>query len=232
MVGKTDASLVKKFITTSDAPHLDTKALFQKLDGVAKTVNFDVSTIVTEQIKDPVLDSVRSLIRKNTTTNTESPEIQQSKGLLRYCKEFYRLLIEEEGHLFCYIEPSDRLEEENLRICLPLSLFLACFRLGNYNEMGGHMGATKTYANAKRFYYWPGMFAVICALTADRLTCHYNKPKPKHRNEVQLEERQNETVTFRTVHIDQKGPLHPTSASNVHCPLIIDAFSRFLITSN
>ena len=95
--------------------------------------------------------------------------------------------------------------------------------------MGGHMGATKTYANAKRFYYRPGMFDWICALTADCLTCQNNKPKPKHRNEVSLEEWQNETVPFRTIHIDHKGPIHPTSASNVHCLLIVDAFSRFLM---
>ena len=105
----------------------------------------------------------------------------------------------------------------------------ACFRLGHYNEMGGHMGATKTYANTKRFYYWPGMFDWICALTADCLTCQNNKPKPKHRNEVPLEEWQNDTVPFRAIHIDHKGPIHPTSAGNVHCLLIVDAFSRFLM---
>ena len=180
-------------------------------------------------MKDPVLGTVRSWIRKNTPPHTKSPEIQQSKGLLRYCQEFNRLLIEDEGQLVCYNEPADKLEEDNLRICLPLSLFLACFRLGHYNEMGGHMGATKTYANAKRFYYWPGMFDWICALTADCLTCQNNKPKPKHRNEVPLEEWQNETVPFCTIHIDHKGPIHPTSAGNVHCLLIVDAFSRFLM---
>ena len=56
-----------------------------------------------------------------------------------------------------------------------------------------------------------------------------NKPKPKHRNQVALEEWQNESVPFRTVHIDYKGPIHPTSASNVHCLLIVDALSRFLM---
>ena len=184
---KTDASLVKNFLTTSDAPDLDTKALIQKLDEDAKTVDLDVSTILAEQVKDPVLGTVRSWIRKNTPPDTKLPEIQQSKGLLRCCQEFNRL-IEEEGQLLCYNEPSDKLEEENLRICLFLSLFFACIHLGQYNEMGGHMGATKTYANAKRFYYWPGMFDWICALTADCLTCQNNKPKPKHRNEVPLEE--------------------------------------------
>ena len=95
--------------------------------------------------------------------------------------------------------------------------------------MGGHMGATKTYANAKRFYYWPGMFDWICALTVDFLTCQNNKSKTKHRNEVPPEEWQNETVLFRTVHIDHMGPLHLTSANYVHCLLIIDAFSRSLM---
>ena len=229
MFRKTDASLVKKCLTAFDAPYLDSKALIQKLDEVAKTVDLDVSTILAEQIKDPVLNTVGSWIRKNTRLDTKSPDIQQSKGLLRYCQEFNRLLIEEEGQLLCYNEPSDKLEEENFRICLPLSLFLACFRLGHYNEMGGHMGATKTHAKAKRFYYWSGMFDWICALTADCLTCQNNKPKPKHRNEVPLEVWQNETVPFRTIHIDHKGPIHPISASNVHCLLIVDAFSRFLM---
>ena len=50
-------------------------------------------------------------------------------------------------------------------------LFLACLRLGLYNEMGGYMGASKTDNNASRFYYWPGVFDWIIALTADCLTC-------------------------------------------------------------
>ena len=45
VLGKTDASLVQKCLTVSDAPHLITKALIQKLDEVAKTVDLDVSTI-------------------------------------------------------------------------------------------------------------------------------------------------------------------------------------------
>ena len=229
VLGKVDASLAKKPLTVNEAPHLDTKSLIAKLDDVAKTVDLDISTILAEQIKDPVLGTVRSWIRKGISPEPKTPEIQQSKGLLRYCQEFDRLLIEEEGQLLCYNEPTDKLDDENLRICLPLSLFLASFRLGHYNEMGGHMGAAKTYNNAKRFYYWPGMFDWICALTADCLTCQNNKPKPKHRNEVPLEEWQNETNPFRTIHIDHKGPLHPPSNRNLHCLLAIDAFSRFLM---
>ena len=187
-MGKIDASLAKKPLTANEAPQLDTKSLIAKLDEVAKTIHLDVSTILAEQIKDPILGTVRSWIRKGISPEPKTPEIQQSKGLLRYCQKFDRFLIEEEGQLLCYNESTDKLDDENLRICLPLSLFLACFGLGHYNEMGGHMGASKTYNNAKRFYYWPGMFDWICALTADCLTCQNNKPKPKHRNEVPLEE--------------------------------------------
>ena len=143
-----------------------------------------------------MLGTVRSWSGKGISSEPKTPEIQQSKGLLEYCQDFDRLLIEEEGPLLCYNEPTDKLDDENLRICLPSSLFLACFRLGHCNEMGGHMGAAKTYNNAKRFYYWPGMFDWICAVTADCLTCQNNKPKPKHRNEVPLEEWQNQTIPF------------------------------------
>ena len=222
VLGKINASLAKKPLTATEAPHLDTKSLIAKLDEVAKAIDLDVSTILAKQIKDPVLGIVRSWIGKGTLPEPKDPEIQQSKGLLRHCQDFDRLLIEEEGQLLCYNEPTDKLDDENLRICLPLSLLLACFRLGHYNEMGGHMGTSKTYNNAKRFYYWPGMFDWICALTADCLPCQNNKPKPKHKNEVPLEEWQNETVPFRSIHIHHKGPLQPPSNRSLHCLLAID----------
>ena len=63
---KRDASLVKNFLTTSDAPHLDNKALIQKLDEAAKLVDLYISFIFAEQIMEPVLGAVRSWIRKNT----------------------------------------------------------------------------------------------------------------------------------------------------------------------
>ena len=73
------------------------------------------------------------------------------------------------------------------------------------------------------------MFDWICALTADCLTCQNNKPKTKLKNETPLEVWQNETTPIRTIHIDHKRPLHPPSNRNLHCLLVIDAFSRFLM---
>ena len=96
--------------------------------------------------------------------------------------------------------------------------------------MGGHTGTAKTYNNAKRFYYWTGVFDSLGALTSDCLTSQNNKSKPKQRNEVPIEEWENEeTVPFRTIHMDHKGPLHPPGNRNFHCLLVIDAISRFLM---
>ena len=86
-------------------------------------MDLDVSTILAEQIKDPVRGTVRSWVRKKISLDVKSPEIQQSEGLLRYRQEIDRLLIETEGQLLCYNEPSDKLDEENLRNWRPLSLF-------------------------------------------------------------------------------------------------------------
>ena len=70
VLGKIDASLAKKPLTANEAPHLDTKSKIAKLDEVAKTIDLDVSTILAEQIKDPVLGTVRSWIRKRNFTRT------------------------------------------------------------------------------------------------------------------------------------------------------------------
>ena len=87
VLGKIDASLVRKTLTAVEAPHLDTKALFKKLHDVAKTINLDVSTILPEQIKVPVLGIFRSWLRRGILPETKSSEIQQSKRLLRYCQD-------------------------------------------------------------------------------------------------------------------------------------------------
>ena len=188
VISDPDTLLAKKILSATAVHHLRTQDLITKLDDVAKIVDLDVPTILQEQLKDPVLSIVRSWIEGNTSPDLRAPEVPRSKGLLRYGQELDRLLREEHGQLLCYDETSDTLDERNLRICLPLSLFLACFRKGHFNELGGHMSASKTYANAKRFYSWPRMFDWTCALTVDCLACQNSKPKPKHLNEVPLEE--------------------------------------------
>ena len=161
--------------------------MITKLDD-AKVVDPDVPTILQEQLKNPVLSDVSSRIQGGISLDLKASAIRQSKGLLRYCQQIDRLLIEEHGQLLCYNEPCDNLDKENLRICVPFSLFLAFFQMRHYNELGGHMGASETYANAKRNYFWPETFDWICALTADCLACQNIKLKPKYLNEVPFED--------------------------------------------
>ena len=73
VLGKTDVSLAKKPLTVNEAPHVDTKSLIAKLVGVAKTIDLDVSTILAEQIKNPVLGAVRSWIRKRISPEPKTP---------------------------------------------------------------------------------------------------------------------------------------------------------------
>ena len=157
------------------------------------------------------------------------PQIQQSKGLLRYCQEFDRPLTEEAGQLLCDNESTDKLDDENFRIFLFLSLSLACFRLGHYNEMGGHMGASKTYNNAERFT--TGLVCLIGYMHLLLTASHARKTNQNSNTGIKFhwKKRQNETSPFRTIHTDQKGPLYPPSNRNLHCPMVIEAFSRFLM---
>ena len=146
---KANAFSSKKTLSTTAVPHLRTQDLITELDDVAKFVDLDVSTLLQEKLKDPILSIVCSWIEGSTSLDLRAPEIPQCKTLLRYDPELERLLIEEHGQLLCNDEPSGTLDKENLRICLPLSLFVACFRVGHYNELGRYMGASKTFASAK-----------------------------------------------------------------------------------
>ena len=87
VLGKFDASLAKKPLTANEAPHLDTTSLIAKMNEVAKTIDLDVSTIVAEKTEDTVLGTVRSWFRKVISPESKTPGIQQSKRLIRHCRE-------------------------------------------------------------------------------------------------------------------------------------------------
>ena len=62
-----DAFVAKKTLITTEAPHLDTMSIITKLDDVAKTDHLDVSRILAEKFKDPVLGTVRSWLQEGTS---------------------------------------------------------------------------------------------------------------------------------------------------------------------
>ena len=56
-----------------------------------------------------------------------------------------------------------------------------------------------------------------------------NKQKRKNLYEALLQPRGSlETVLFRTVHNDHKGPLYPSSSDFEHCFVVVNSLSRFI----
>ncbi len=91
------------------------------------------------------------------------------------------------------------------------------------------MGIGKTFDNIRRYFFWPGMYKWTTALISDCLTCQKNKSKRHDLNEAPLEQwGELETTPFKTIHIDHKGPLKPSSHGKSFCLVVIDAFSRFI----
>ena len=64
MLAKLNTSLTRKAPIATEAPLVDTMASIAKFGEVSKMVDLDVSTILAEEIKDPVFGTVRSWIRK------------------------------------------------------------------------------------------------------------------------------------------------------------------------
>ena len=131
VISDPDTLLAKKTLSAAAALHSRAQDSITKLDDVAKVVDLGVPAILQEQLKERILSIVRTWNERNLSPDLRAPATRQSKGLLRYGQELDRLLIEEHGQLLCYSEPSDTLDEKNLRICLPLSLFSASFRMGH-----------------------------------------------------------------------------------------------------
>ena len=87
----------------------------------------------------------------------------------------------------------------------------------------------KTLANLKRYFFFPGMFKRVTVLINDSLSCQKNKQKRKDLYEAPLQLWGGlETVPFRTVHVDHKGPLYPSSSDFEHWLLVVDSFFQFI----
>ena len=85
---KVERPLSNKSLDADQFPHVDTKDLLQKLSDDSKIANLDITTLVAEQINDPVLQVVRSWVTNNNKPTTKTPEIQQSKALLSSFNNF------------------------------------------------------------------------------------------------------------------------------------------------
>ena len=83
---KNDASLAEKPLTATGASHLDTKSLMAKLDGVAKTIDLDVSTILAEQLKTQSLEQLDHGFEKELHLNLKLPKFNNQKDFYDIAK--------------------------------------------------------------------------------------------------------------------------------------------------
>ena len=223
-----DEPIVKKPISFQLLPHVDTSDLIEKLSDFAREADLDLQTLSEEHVKDPVLQVVRKWIKTSYTRPQKTPDINQSKALLYYNK-FEQLFIEDDTNLLCYREPIQDTCKTEIKSCVPSSVFLPLFSLAHTHSQSGQPGIFKTFGNIRQYFFWPGQYQWIEYLIEDCIECQTNKTKRHDLHEPPLQQwGELEMTIFKTIHIDHKGPLRPSSDSNTHCLVVVDAFFRFI----
>ena len=181
--------ILKKPISFELFPHVDTPDLIQKLSHFARDADIDLQTLLEEQLNDPVLQVVRKWIKTSDTRLQKTPNIHQSKALLSYYNKFEQLFIEPDTNLLCYREPIQDTCKTEMKICIPLSLFLPLFSLAHTHGLSGHRGIFKTFENIRQYFFWPGRYKWIVYLIEDCIECQTNKTKRHDLHEAPLEQR-------------------------------------------
>ena len=165
-------------------------------------------------------------MKTSVTTPQKTSDINQSKALLSFYNRFEQLFIEPDTNLLCYKEPIQDTCRAEMKLCVPLSLFLPLFSLAHTYSDSGHPGLFK---NIRQYFFWPGRYKWIVYLIEDWIECQTIKTKRHDLHEVPLEQwGQLESPPFKTIDIDHIGPLSRSSNSNTHCLFVVDAFFRFL----
>ena len=205
----------------------DGSDLLTKLTEFAKKAQLYFDTILQEQSKDPVLHIVRKWIEPGN--EPEHYYMTRLCKALKAYKSIYKLLLPDESYeLLCYNKPNVNGSFE-LKICIPISLFLKCFVLVHSNPMSGHRGDAITLNNISRFFYWPEMYKWVTMLIHNCLYCQKNKSKRHELNKAPLQQWvELETNPFHTIHIDHKGPFRPSSNGKHYCLVVVDSFSRYV----
>ena len=200
--------------------------IFTSFNNLGKNIDLNTELIAREQDTDAVIKIVKELVR-NKNKDSKIIHYRQSKALSSYLNKFELLSLL--GKFFCIEQTSDNPEVKEIKICVPMSLFIKLFELAHTDQLAGHVGKDKTIANIKRFFFWPGMYKWITQLIAGCLDCQKNEHKRHDLNQAPLEQ-WTDTVPFpfHNVHIDHTGPINSTSNGKKHCLVVVDSFYRFL----
>ena len=182
-----DKPILKKPISFELFPHVDTPDLIQKLSDFARDADLDIQILLEEQLNDPVLQVIRKWIKTSDTRPQKTPDINQSKALLSYYNKFEQLFIEPATNLLCYREPIQDTCKTEMKICVPLSLFLPLFSIAHTHSHSGHPGIFKTFENIRQYFFWPGRYKWIVYLIENCIECQTNKTKRHDLHEAPLE---------------------------------------------
>ena len=138
-----DKPILKQPISFELFPHVDTPDLIQKLSDFGRDADLDIQILLEEQLNDPVLQVVRKWIKTSDKRPQKTPDFNQSKALLSYYNKFEQLFIGPDTNLLRYREPNQDTCRTEMKICVPLSLFLPLFSLAHTHSHSGHRGTYK-----------------------------------------------------------------------------------------
>ena len=111
----------------------------------------------------------------------------------------------------------------------PYHSFVPLFSLTHTHSHSGSPGIFKTFEIIRQYFFWPGRYKWIVYPIKECLECQTNKTKRHDLHEAPLKQREEQELTpFKTIHIDHKGLVRPSSSSNTHYLVVVDVFSRFI----
>ena len=120
-----------------------------------------------------MIEKVRDWLKLGKASE-KSYTIKQSKALQAYRNNFNLLFLESQYDLLCYSESCED-SSFDVKICVPLSIFIQTIEVAHTHELSGHRAESTTYNRVKRYFYWPGIFKWIEMLMFNSLSCQTNK---------------------------------------------------------
>ena len=146
----------------------DEQQLKEKISSFAKDIYMNITAISQEQFKDPVIQSVRQL-SESGNKDEKNVKFRQSKAMKAYMNNFENLCLI--GNILSNKQSTGDPNIQNVKICVPLSLFLEIFELAHQDSVPRHSGKDETLSSIKRFFYWPGLNKWVSHPIANCLDC-------------------------------------------------------------
>ena len=186
-----------------------------------------LSTMQKATQQDEVLSKIMKFVKEG-----RKPDKEERKSLTRDGMTYANLfecLSTEDGLLYFQSPPVDG-QKQPKRICLPAVLHKTAFNACHRMRESGHMGANNTYAQMKKRFYLPHMYAYISTHIQNCVPCitkKSNMSKPQHKMH-------HETLSYfgQRVYSDTVGPLTGVEFQGKVCRHFLtmqDGFTRYLV---